>query len=182
MNSLYCEVLDASSARAREEYERVFYDAFRRAHGNKLIRQLWLWDDAAQRVATRIPYDDQTVYVMRDGNGQIVTGLGVNHVLRSFQSSAYGFDLPLPGDGCCEFLTMFSVNEYRLKTRFAFLNEAFADLSQRDFHTAYATTARRVLNAYVWMGGTILKENTIEGEERFFLKFSLWEKHVDTCR
>jgi hypothetical protein len=122
------------------------------------------------------------VYVVRDSNGQIVTGLGVNHVLRSFQSSAYGFNLPLPRHGCCEFLTMFSVNEYRLKTRFAFLRDAFADLSQRGFHTAYATTARRVLNAYVWMGGKILKENTIGGEERFFLKFSLGEERVATSR
>jgi hypothetical protein len=40
MNSIYCEELDTSSARAREEYERVFYHAFRRAHGNRLIRQL----------------------------------------------------------------------------------------------------------------------------------------------
>lgn len=172
MKSLYCERLELLSSEI-EDYEHVFYKAFERARGNHLIRKLWIWDDGAERVATRIPYEEQRIYVMRSDSGEIVTGLGVNCALRSLQSSEYGFDLPAGSEGSCEFLTMFSVNEYRLKTRFAFLREAFGDLKGHGFHNAYATTARRVLNAYCWMGGQVLNENTIEGEERFFLKFNL---------
>jgi hypothetical protein len=173
MSELHFERLDASSASEREAYERAFYTAFQRAAGNRLIRQLWQWDDAAGRVATRIPYDEQIIYVLRDEGGRIVTGLAVNHLLRSFQSAAYGFSPPPNHDGCCEFLTVFSVEEYRLATRFEFWRNSFTALRAAGFHTGYATTARRVLNLYRLLGAKILKEAEIEGEMRYFLEFDL---------
>jgi hypothetical protein len=173
MSDLHFERLDPFSSTEREAYERAFYTAFQRAVGNRLVRQLWLWDDAASRVATRIPYDEQTIYVLRDGGGAIVTGLAVNHALRSFQSAAYGFSPPENRDGCCEFLTVFSVNEYRLTTRFKFWRDSFAALRAQGFHTGYATTAHRVLNLHRLLGARILKENEISGEMRYFLEFDL---------
>ena len=173
MSVLHFERLDTSSPTERVAYERAFYAAFRRAADNRLIRQLWQWDDEAHRVATRIPYSDQAVFVLRDGGGHIVTGLAVNHALRSFQSSAYGFFPPQTVDGCCEFLTVFSVHEYRLATRFKFWRDSFSALQTAGFHTGYATTAPRVLNLHKLLGGRILKENTIENEVRYFLEFDL---------
>jgi hypothetical protein len=173
MNDLHFERLDPFSATERECYERAFYAAFQRALGNRLVRRLWLWDDSAQRVATRIPYDEQTIFVLRDGKGRIVTGLAVNHALRSFQSAAYGFSLPEQHQGCCEFLTVFSVEEYRLTTRFKFWRDSFDALRDSGFRTAYATTAHRVLNLHRLLGARILRENEIEGEVRYFLKFDL---------
>src|SRR5262245_49830415 len=102
-----------------EEYERAFYKAFTRAKGNRLIRQLWIFDDDAERLATRIPYDEQLVYVMRDDAGAIIAGMGVNTAMRSFQGEAFGFRPESPA-GCCELLTMFSLGEYRLEKRFRF--------------------------------------------------------------
>jgi hypothetical protein len=173
MSNLHFEQLDISSATEREAYERVFYTAFQRAVGNRLVRQLWQWDTEAGRVATRIPYGDQTIFVLRDGEGQIVTGLAVNHALRSFQSTSYGFCPPEHPDGCCEFLTVFSVNEYRLTTRFKFWRDSFTSLRAGGFHTGYATTAHRVLNLHRLLGARILKENTIDSEMRYFLEFDL---------
>ncbi len=156
-----------------EEYERVFFDAFRRATGNRLIRSLWLWDDEARRLRTRIPYEDQVLYAMRDERGRLVTAMGVNTAMRAFQSSAYGFHPPPDPAGCCEFLTVFSVDEYRLPTRFRFWHDSFADLARSGFHTGYATTAQRVLNLYLRFGARVLEEREIEGEARYFLTFDL---------
>src|SRR5436189_208493 len=56
MSDLYFERLDTSSENEREAYERAFYAAFQRAAGNRLIRQLWQWDDASGRLATRFKF------------------------------------------------------------------------------------------------------------------------------
>jgi len=174
MSAWQVERLDPSRPEEIAEYERTFYAAFRRAAGNRLIRKLWLWDDEAARVRTRIPYDAQILYAMRDERGRLVTAMGVNTAMQAFQSEAYGFSPPRDRAGSCEFLTVFSVGEYRLRTRFQFRRDSFADLARSGFHTAYATTARRVLNLHVrGFGGRVLEEREIEGEARYFLAFDL---------
>jgi len=166
------ELLNTSAAAELQVYEHAFFEAFKRAKGNRLIRQLWLFDDASDRLATRIPYDEQLVYVMRDTSAAIIAGMGVNTAMRSFQGASFGFRPENPA-GCCELLTMFSLGEYRLEKRFRFYKGVFADLRKRGFHTAYATTAQRPLQTYVRSGGRILEEKEIEGEMRYFLRFDL---------
>jgi hypothetical protein len=173
MSRYRLERLDLSSPREREAYERAFYAAFQRATGNRLIRKLWQWDDEAGRLATRIPYEEQIIYAQRDEGGAVLTAMAVNHPLRTFQAAAYAFPPPLDPRGCCEFLTFFSVREHSLATRFCFWRDTFADLSESGFHTAYATTAARVLNFYLRMGARLIEERDIEGEMRYFLAFDL---------
>ena len=172
MNSFSLELLDASSAKECETYERAFYTAFQRASGNRLIRQLWRFDDAGGRLATRIPYDDQVIYILRDNERRIVRAMGVNVAMRSFQSAAFGFEVR-DSAGTCELLTIFSVSEYRLERGLRFQSESFSDLLKRGFHTAFATTARRPLPTYLRVGAQLLDEKEIEGEMRYFLKFDL---------
>jgi hypothetical protein len=167
------ERLDLDCPSERAAYERAFYAAFRRATGNRLIRQLWLFDDAAGRLATRVPYEDQWIYVLRGEDGGIVTALAVNHALRDFQAGAYGFAPPSDPRGSCEFLTFFSVTEHGLSSRFWFWRETFADLDERGFHTGYATTASRVLEFYLRMGARPIEDREVEGEIRHFLAFDL---------
>jgi hypothetical protein len=167
-------LLDPSLPIEREEYERAFYTAFQRAVGNRLIRQLWQWDEAAGRLATRIAYEEQIIYTLRnDASGAIRIALAVNHVLRSFQSAAYGFSPPADPQGCCEMLTVFTVGEYRLPTTLSFWRATFADLCARGYHTAYATTAPRVLGFYLRKGARVIDEREIDGEMRYFLSFDL---------
>lgn len=173
MSDLRFERLDVSSDLDRASYERLFYAAFQRAVGNKLIRELWIWSDGAGRLRTRVPYDEQIIYVLRDSAARIVTALAVNCELRSFQSAAFGFAAPPVRRGCCELLAVSAVGEHRLKTRFQFWRDAIADLSANGFHTAYATTARRALKAYLRLRADVLDEREIAGEKRYFLKFNL---------
>jgi hypothetical protein len=167
------ECLDTCDAAAREAYERAFYAAFSRVTGNLLIRSLWRWDHAGLRLATRIPYEDQVVFVGRDVHGHIETVIAANVALRDFQSAAFGFPRPAHAQGVCEFLTFFTVRDFSLATKLAFWQACFAELRSRGLHTAFATTAARVLPIYRRLGGEIMAETAVSGEARYFLRFSL---------
>jgi hypothetical protein len=168
------ECLDTSRLAEREAYERAFYEGFRRAAGNRLIRPWWQWDDDAGRLATRIPYEEQIIFVLRDdASGAIRVAMAVYHALRSFQSAAYGFPPPAEPRGCCELLTGFSAREPRLPTTLLFWRSSFGALCFRGYHTAYATTAPRVLGFYLRTGARVIGEREIDGETRYFLEFDL---------
>jgi len=167
------ECLDTNDAVQRVVYERAFYAAFARVTGNRLIRALWRWDEAERRLATRIPYEDQVVFVGRDERGHIETVIATNVALRKFQSAAFGFEPPADVAGCCEFLTFFTVRDFRLSVKLRFWEACFAELRQRGLHLAYATTAARLLPIYRRIGGDVLAETAVDGEARYFLSFSL---------
>lgn len=170
-------LLDASDADAVLAYENAFHRAFSAVTSNRLIRWLWQWDDSAKRLATRIPYDDQIVYLQRERNGEVRAALAVNIALRQCQGTAFGFAMP-ENRGLCEFLTVFVNDGHDLRTRYAFWTDCFADLRQRGLHTGYATTARRPLGLYRRLGAEVVATATIEGEERFFLRFSLDRDYI----
>jgi len=191
MNDTYVlERLDPSATDERAAYERAFYQGFQRATWNRLIRQLWIWDDAAGRLSTRIPYEDQILYAYRDcATREIVLAMGVNVAMRGFQAGAYGFEAPADPVGCCEFLTVFGCRDFQLRTKLRFWRETFADLRARGFHTGYASTAPKVLSFYLRKGGRILREAEINQEMRYFLQFDLghceWhggQERPESCR
>lgn len=171
------ELLDCADAAAVSAYERSFFAAFAPVTSNRLIRWLWQWDDAGRRLSTSIPYADQLVYLQRSATGDIAAALAVNTALRQVQGAAFGFSLPQK-QGTCEFLTVFVNADHDLKTRHIFWTACFADLRQRGLHTAYATTARRPLMLYRRLGGSVVETTVIEGEERFFLRFSLQRDYI----
>ncbi len=171
MNRTHC--LDVSDAAVLQEYERAFYAAFQRVTGNRLIRDLWSWDDAEGRLATRVPYEDQLIVAQRDEAGRMDTAIATNMALREFQSSAFGFSPPSEPRGCCEFLTFFSVGNWRLTAKLRFWAACFAELRARGYHTGYATTAQRGLPIYRRIGGEVIGETEISGEKRYFLRYSL---------
>jgi hypothetical protein len=167
------EILDVRDHSAVAEYESAFHASFARVTDNRLIRDLWVWNDDAQRLAVRIPYDDQVVYVARDAKRGVRTALGVNVAMRTKQSSAFGFGDGIGTGGCCELLTYFTTGDHRVGAQRAFIEACFTDLRGRGLHTAYATTAPRPLPTYRRIGGELLDERRVEGEMRYFLKFSL---------
>lgn len=172
ISNLNLEILDPDSPDEVARYERAFYKAYERACGNTLIRKLWTWNDEEQRLAVKVPYNHQINYVLRRRDtGEIVTALAVNRDCIHAQSLAYGFHMANSAQGTCEFLTLFSLNEYDMHSRFAFWRSVFADLQARGYRTAYGTTAKRVLRFYLRMGAEVIDQRTIEEEERFFLRF-----------
>jgi hypothetical protein len=165
------ELLDCDDAAALAEYERAFYAAFERVPDNRLVRSLWQWDDKARRVATRVPYADQLIYLTRL-HGAIDGALAVNLRLAQFQSAAYGFARPVEPAGVCELLSFFAVADRRMATRAGFWRACIADLEARGFHTAYATSAPSSFATYVRFGATLVDEAELAGEPRYFLSFA----------
>jgi hypothetical protein len=171
--------LDLSDPREIEAYERAFHAAFERATHNRLVRWLWEWDDAGRRLRTRIPYEDQAIWVLPPSPGSVTTGLGVNVRMRGLQASAFGFRLPDdagPGAGerrFCEILTLFIVRPESLRRQFAVWREVFGNLRGLGFTHAVATTAPKVLPLYRFLGARVLAEACVEGERRIFLEFDL---------
>lgn len=167
------ELLDASDPLARADYERAFYAAFSRVTGNQLIRSLWQWTPAEQRLATRIPYGQQLVYIARDAAGSVTMSITVNAALVEYQSSAFGFAPPADARGSCEFLTFFAVRDHRLRSKLQFWEACFKDLQARGYHTGYASSAARLVPLYRRIGGEILDETEVQGELRYHWRFSL---------
>ena len=134
-------ILDTRDPDAVRAYERAFYSAFRRATANRLVRKLWLWNDAEGRVATRIPYSDQRIYTLVGPSGAIHAALAANLAMREFQSAAFGFT-PAERDGAVEVLTFFSTSSDVGGTTRLFRGFV-EDIHGDGRHTAFATTAER---------------------------------------
>ena len=164
--------LDVADSAAVAQYERAFYEAFRRATANRLVRKLWLWDDEQGRLATRIPYEDQLVYTLRDPAGRMAGGIGVNVAMRAFQSAAFGFS-PGEWEQSAEVLTFFSALRGDVRSSKELWRRTAAELLGRGFRTALATTAQRPLRSYLRIGWRLLAEAEIEAERRYFLRYDL---------
>jgi hypothetical protein len=169
------EELDTSDPARRAEYERAFYEAFVQVTSNRLIRQLWLWDDSRRRLATRIGYADQSVFVLRDDNGQIRVAFALNRTLAEFQSAAFGFAPTETGDHVFEFLAFFAPPP-RPPRSVHHLSVAVVDrLKAQGYRVGFATTAPSFLPFYLRLGFRVLAERVISGETRYFIRLLLDE-------
>ncbi len=174
-------LLDLQDPHQRHEYERAFYQAFAQLPANQLVRELWVWDDAMGTLQTRVPYEHQIIYGVRDTEGHLDGALAVNYKLQIFQSSAFGFSLPQRKEPCCELLSFFALRDRRLKRqRQFFWSYCCLDLYQRGYDRAFATTAERPLHTYLRMRGNLLAQTEIAGEKRYFLEFHLSQAVVQT--
>lgn len=177
--------LDPGDPAQVADYERSFYGAYARLAGNTLTRLIWDFDDAGQRLRTRIRYADQIVYTWRDPGGLLTGAMAVNvNPGRAFQATAFGFTRPgappRPGSGrTCEILNVMTTSHHQvpaLTSYYAFVRDfGYADLVARGFEVAYSTCTRRRLRPYLRLGAELLAETTIGGEERFFLAWPVSE-------
>ena len=178
MNTAYGTV-DVTDDRQVREYERHFYRAYARLADNKLVRLIWDWDDARQRVMTKIPYADQVIYGARDTSGRLTAAMAVNlNYPAEFQAAAFGFAPPAaPGGRCCEILNVMATSHHRETARAAYgsfiRGFGYEDLLSHGFEAAYSTCTRRRLRPYPRLGAHVLAETSIEGEARFFLRWPL---------
>lgn len=168
-------LLDWNDAGLVASLETEAYRAFEGGRSSPLLRGLWIWDDAAQRVRTRVPPEDQRVWIEVDGE-RVHTAILVNTRLALLQSAAYGFAVP-PGlaDGrpLCEFTMAYSREDHSLGHFHNAWDEAFRDLRTAGYGDGLATCARRLLPLYRRMGARIVEEAEISGERRYFLHFEL---------
>jgi len=172
MSSFQFEELNLADLETRHEYESAFHDCFAKVTSNRLIHQLWQWDYAAGRVATRIAYDQQIVFGLRDDDGKLDTAMAFNVGMCELQSAAFGFAVP-PTGGCFEILTFFSRSDRTLKVKLAFWSRCLEELRALGYRDGYATTAHRPLASYRRLGWRIIDETSLAGEQRYFLHYGL---------
>ncbi len=167
------EELDVTSPDRIAEWERAFFQGFAQVTSNRLIRTLWIWNEAERRLATRIPYADQVIYCWRDATGEIVSSIAANVRMERFQSAAFGFAPLTGGPPACELLAAFNLYDRDLAHVIRVRNSALADLYSRGYRIAYLTTADGVYHLWIRCGAKVLGEALIEGERRRFLQFAL---------
>lgn len=157
-----------------QAFERAFFTAFAPLTHNQLIRKLWIWDEKNSRLKTRVPYDEQTIFVARDQNGDIETALALGIKLQTIQSENYNFHIPLSTHNC-EALAFFGLGERRMRHTMTFWKSCREVLRQRGTENIYGTCAPRVLPVYLWVGARVLESREVEQETRHFFRISLLE-------
>jgi hypothetical protein len=168
-------ILDWDDEALVASMESEAYGAFSGGASSALLRKLWLWDDDARRVRTRVPFEDQRAWIETDG-ARVHTAIVVNTRLAVLQSAAYGFVVPAElddGRGLCEFTLAYSRLDHSIGHFHAAWDEAFHGLRALGFREGFATCAPRVLPLYRRMGARILADAEIGGEVRHFLHFNL---------
>ncbi|WP_300611577.1 hypothetical protein [Trebonia sp.] len=177
MNAAY-GIVDVADDRQVGEYERHFYRAYAGLTDNKLVRLIWDWDDAGQRIRTRISYADQVIYTARDPGGRLTVAMAVNLNPAEFQAAAFGFSPPdEPGTRFCEILNVMTTPHHRETARATYgsfiQGFGYGDLVAQGFEVAYSTCTRRRLRPYQLLGAGVLGQASINGEERFFLRWPI---------
>ncbi len=180
MNALLSQVerLD----QAREEDVRLYEEAFYRAfapRSNPGIRTIWIWDDKSQRLKTRIPYEDQDVFFIRDERGLVETGLAVNRACRQFQSGAYGFQRPQYPQWV-EVLAVFNLAKDSRKPVLAAVEKSHQVLLARGWEQfyVYATCPQYSLNWNLKRGWEIAEKSERDSVIRYFLRMSISRSFV----
>lgn len=181
--------LDLNDPAQVSEYEYHFYLAYAGLTDNTLVRLIWDWDDVRRRLKTRIPYSDQIIYSWRDSDDRLVVVMAVNvNPDRGFQGAVFGFTPQLTssefgGGRSCEILNVMTTDHHHggaLSSYYAFIRDfCYGGLVSRGFDVAYSTCTRRLLKPYLRLGAKLLEQNSVNGEERFFLLWPVRELIAD---
>jgi hypothetical protein len=180
------ELLDTTGPEAITAFEEGFYLGFEKSSHNQLIQWLWIWEVESRRLRTRVPYEDQLIWVRRQ-HGRVEAAIAVNVRMLLLQGSAFGFSYPpefSQDRQVCEILAAFTNANQSIANGHALWTKSFSDLRARGFTDSLATCALKLLPLYRRMGAKILAEGTIENEVRYFLHFHLirtagWLQRMD---
>jgi hypothetical protein len=163
-------LLDTTDPAAVCAYERAFHAAFRLLD-NAALREIWRWDDAEQRLATRLRYPDQLVFVSQTDAG-IAAACAVNVAMQQTQASIYDFTLPSE-EGTCEVLTFFTTPGSSAGASCEFFRACLSALAARGRRVAHATCAERLLRAYRRIGWNLVTSGTFAGHTRHLLRIEM---------
>ncbi|MDX5320026.1 MAG: hypothetical protein LPK45_03030 [Bacteroidota bacterium] len=155
------------------QFERDFYKAYQTIPKQKLIRQIWNWNDEQKRISLKCPYDDCALFVWQE-NGVPTFYVGGTFDQTVFsQFKYYGFETPDGINQYCEVFTLFATP--LLRTSIFEIDALFLQTScfhyskSKGVYHVLATCTGRMLSLYTRWGWEILSSRVIEGEERYFI-------------
>ena len=135
---------------------------------NTLVRRLWRWDDQHRRLATRIDYDDQRIYIGRNPSGALTLAIAATVVPSRWQSAEYGFTPQQCGADACEVLTFFATTRLSGAVIRPFWRRFLTAIKALGVRSAYATCAAPMLPLYKFAGWKIEDMASIDGEPALF--------------
>lgn len=169
----YLVDLDLSNEAHVDAFERAFYLAFSRSKSNQLVRRLWIWNDEAARLKTRIPYSEQKIFVSWDEEGGVDTAVAFNCSTDYFQAGFFGFERPALLDSGYEILAFYSKRDQKFRELRAFMWQCALYCDQQGVSCIAATCTDRLLRAYRRVGAVLQSTVMIDGEARHLLRFNI---------
>lgn len=158
------------------KYERDFFKAFIKLD-NPLLHKIWEWDYENQRIKTRIPYEDQIVYLCHDQDNNLLGAMSVNLNQKLNQFSQFGFKIDPTNLKFAEIMVMFKHPDY-CSPWWTFYNKfikyAYKNLQQYEVKEIYTTCGtERLLKTYQRGSWKLIGTNFIGQDVRYFLKLNL---------
>lgn len=160
-----------------EDFEKSFYTAYSPVKQQKLIRQIWIWDDEKQRISLRCPISSAIIFVWFE-NGRPGFYVAGSFDRTTFsQLDYYGFQKPNDVGIYGEVLTLHPtpwLTTSILKLDAVFLKPfCYAYAKSHGATHLLATCSKAMLTLYKRWGWLVLESKTIKGEERFFIQYCL---------
>jgi hypothetical protein len=164
-------LLDHTNASDVYSYERAVYRSFCHV---KNLDHIWSIDHKTRTIRTKIPYEDQEVYIARLGE-RVVAGAALNFCLeKPFQLEMEGFTIDRSGNGYCEILQMFcQIDVAGGKPLLQELAEHFlGKLIARNVTRLYGTCSPKLVTRYRRVGLQVIGERVHHGEKVFLLEIN----------
>jgi hypothetical protein len=180
----YITILDTRDPFEVQLYEEAFFSVFVKVSSNRLVRKIWDWDAANERLKTKIPYTDQIIFAWKSPEGQIKCAVAFNLNKSKSQFGEYGFSVPGDKKGrFVEVLTLFAQNPERANgfrlDQFFFRPNCGAYMKDNGYDFALSTCAQRPLATYLRWGWEVIDEATIADEKRYFLFYDIHKNLQD---
>lgn len=168
-------VVNANDSVAMLQFERCFYDAFKSHTSQKLLRQIWNWNDEEQRISLKTPKSELMLFAWYNAQHEPLCYVAGARNPSFSQLQYYGFDIPVDSQNFGEVLTLFTINGkrsngYALNNRFL---KAFCKnyALKEGWKGLLATCAPGVLNGYLRWGWQLRDTIIFQGETRHLLRF-----------
>ncbi|MFW6254413.1 MAG: hypothetical protein ACOC41_05740 [Chitinivibrionales bacterium] len=165
------EILDIHNESEVAAYERAMYRAF---SGSEIVTldKIWQFDHKNRKLRTRIPYDDQEIYVARLDDS-VVAGVAVNYAMdKILQLEMMGFSIDKNRKGICEGLGIFNLRVFHNSSMVALTlkQHMFEKMRERGIVRAYGTCSTRKLRGYLHLGWRLIDQRQFEGEQKYLLE------------
>lgn len=172
------EAVDIQDESELELFETHFYQAFFTRPQQRLLREVWIWDDERGRLRLRTPYANTMLYKWTDDEGHTLAYAAGGGRLPCFSQIGYfGFELP----GFCrnhlEIFTLFinpqiSKQAYRLNKDFLKPLYHFTHIDC-GYDYMCATCADQLLPLYLKWGWQLFETKFFADEKRHLLILDL---------
>lgn len=170
-NNIITTLLKKNDPLEIEEFERVFYKAFKNI-SDPSLEAVFDIDCSEKRIKTKIPYSNQEIMIARI-NSDIVAASAVNFNMKEpLQLEKYGFSIDKNEDSICEGLFVFNIHT-NLQLFFAFKECFIKYLISQNIRKIYSTCSQKRIRGYRLLGFRDIEAYFFKGQKKYLLTMNL---------